>query len=355
MMFFFLLNGISTLYSQNQNEAISFFGYRLSLFVIPFALGSIYIQTKLKDRVISGFATTTTIAGLGCLAWSIYKANINHDWSLLYNDNLSGIINFQSIYFAMLVNLAIFSFAYLLIKKSPLVDQNIVVPLLIVLLIVNFLLASRVAIIILYSTIFIFALVHIIRKKKILEGFTLIMGLLLAGFLLVKFFPKTINRFKELTYTKFDYGSVAKESHFNVELTKEQWNGANTRIAIWECAWTVIQNNMIFGTGLGDKIVVLKKEYAKKGFVFGTQTNKNVHNNYLDVWISLGLIGLVIFIAGFIILPILKCIQANDFYGLLVIISFALSLFVETYMDRTMGNTLLAFFIAFISSYKKSR
>lgn len=353
MMSFFLLNGISTLFSKNQNEGLAFFGYRLSLFVIPFAIGSIYIKTHLKDRLILGFATTTTVAAIGCFLWGMYRAGHYHDWSLLYNDNLSNIVNFQSIYFAMLVNLAIFSFVYLLTKRSPIINQNILAPVLIILLIVNFLLASRVAIMILYSSIFIFALVHIIRKRKILEGVTLIMGLLLAGFLLVKFFPKTINRFEELNYTKFDYQSAAKESHFNVNLTKEQWNGANTRIAIWECAWTVIEKNMIFGTGLGDKMVMLKNEYIRKDFRFGMQSNKNVHNNYLDIWIGLGLTGLVVFIIGFIALPIIKCIQTNDYYGLLILISFTLSLFVETYMDRTMGNTLLGFFITFISSYKK--
>lgn len=353
MMAFLLLNAISALVSHNRHEGISFLGIRISLFVIPFAIGSIYVNAQLKERVVAGFATVTACAAVGCLAWGMYRAGANHDWSLMYNDNLSDIINFQSIYFAMLVNLAVFSFVYLLSKKSTLVNENLVVPVLIILLVVNFLLASRMAIIILYSSAFVFAIIQIIRKKKWLEGITLIMGLLLAGFLLVKFFPKTINRFKELSYTKFDYRSEAKESHFNMVLTPDQWNGANIRIAVWQCAWTVIKQNPIFGTGLGDKMDVLKQEYARKGFAFGVQTNRNVHNNYLDVWMSFGVTGLIIFLAGFIILPAYKCVHTGDWYGLMILISFSVSLFAETYLDRTMGNTLLAFFIAFISSYKK--
>jgi O-antigen ligase len=110
---------------------------------------------------------------------------------------------------------------------------------------------------------------------------------------------------------------------------------------------------MVFGTGLGDKMDVLKNEYAKKGFVFGIQTNRNTHNNYLDIWLSLGLTGLIIFLTGFIIWPLFTCFRTNDWFGAIIIISFTLSLLSETYMDRTMGNTLLAFFTAFISSYKK--
>jgi len=353
ILLFIILNAVSALLSGNQKEGISFLGIRISLFVIPLAIGSIYIREYLKDRLIFCFATVTSAAAFGCLAWGIFQASRYHDWSLLYNDNLSEIINFQSIYFAMVLNLAIFGFIYLVLKKSVLINNNVIVPVLLMLLVIHFLLASRMAILILYFAAFIFAVVQIIRRKKYLEGITLIMGLLLACFLLVKFFPKTINRFKELTYTKFDYHSTARESHFNMALDSTQWNGANLRIAVWQCAWTVINDHKIFGTGLGDKMDELKKEYTKRGFVFAIQTNRNTHNNYLDIWLSLGLVGLVLFIGGAIALPIFKCIRVRDWYGMIIVISFSISLFSENYMDRTMGNTLLGFFLAFISSYKK--
>lgn len=292
---------------------------------------------------------------MGSLVWGLFKAANQHDWSLLYNDNLSIILNLQSIYFAMMINLAIFSLVYLLVKNSTLLNKNLLVPVLLLLFIVHFLLASRIGIIILYSAIFIFATQHIIRKKKIMEGATLIMGLFLGGFLMVKFFPKTINRFKELTYTKFDYKSEAKESHFNMQLTPDQWNGANIRIAVWQCAWTVIQNNMIVGTGIGDKMEEIQKEYVKKQFTIGIKSNRNVHNNYLDIWMSMGIVGLLFLVTGFFLLPAIRCIKNNDWYGIAIIVAFMLALFPESYMDRTMGNTLLAFFIAFITSYKKPR
>jgi O-antigen ligase len=166
-------------------------------------------------------------------------------------------------------------------------------------------------------------------------------------------FPKTLNRFKELTYTKFNYSSTARESHFNMALTPDQWNGANLRIAVWGCAWTVAQNHMLLGTGLGDKMAMLKKQYAQKGFVFGINTNRNVHNSYLDVWMSLGLIGLLIFLMGFFILPYVLCIKTGDWYGMLVITCLGISIITETYIDRTIGNTILSFFLSFIACYKK--
>jgi len=353
MLSFFLLNLISALLSSNQKEGIAFAGFRIGLLVIPFAIGTLYIKPILKDRIIFAFAVATACAATGSIIWALFQSVKYHDASLLYNDNLSVILNLQSIYFAMMINLAIFSFVYLLVKKSGLINKSLLAPALLILFVVHFLLASRIGIIILYSAIFIFATQHIIRNRKILEGVTLIMGLLLGIFLLLKFFPKTINRFKELTYTKFDFKSEGKESHFNVALTADQWNGANVRMAVWQCAWAVTKNNLLFGTGIGDKMDVLRKEYAKNQFTVGVKTNRNVHNNYLDVWMSLGLVGFIIFLIGFFILPVFRCLQTNDWYGIAIIAAFMLALFSESYMDRTMGNTLLGFFLAFISSYKK--
>jgi O-antigen ligase len=355
MILFFLINFLSAVVSENKKYGIALVGFRISLIIVPIAIGTLCIKNILKERLIFGFAVATTCAAVLSLLWSSWLATQSSDWSLMYNDNLSKVLNLQSIYFAMMINLAIFSFVYLLLKRSSLINKSILLPAVLFLLVVHFLLASRIAIIILYSSIFIFAIVHIVTKKKLLEGVTLIMGLLLAGFLLVKFFPKTINRFKELTYTKFDYGSTARESHFNTPLTADQWNGANIRIAVWQCTWAAIKNNIVFGTGLGDKMEHLKKQYAEKGFTFGITTNRNVHNSYLDVWLSLGLLGLIIFVFGFFLIPIFHCVETSDWYGLIIIISFMFSLFPETYLDRTFGNTILAFFISFITSYKSCR
>ncbi len=353
MLLFFLLNIASTFLSNNIKSGVEQVGIRLSLFVVPVAIGSIYIRDIVKERLLLAYGVATAAAACGCLLWGVYRAVKFHDASLLYNDNLSDVVNLQSIYFAMMINLAVFGFIYLLNKKAVIISTGAVVVLLLILFIVHFLLASRIAIIILYGAAVVFAVEHIVVKRKYLEGATLLMGLLVGSFLLFTFFPKTINRFKELTYTKFEFKNMGKESHFNTAVTAGQWNGANIRIAVWECAWGVVKNNMVCGTGLGDKQDDLQNAYKEKGFLFGYNSHRNTHNSYLDVWMSMGLIGLAIFITGFFLLPFYNCCKSKDGYGIMVLVCFTLSLIGETYIDRTMGNTLLAFFIAFIVSYKK--
>ena len=67
----------------------------------------------------------------------------------------------------------------------------------------------------------------------------------------------------------------------------------------------------------------------------------------------MGRVFRMLLLAGFFVLPLYQCVKGSDWYGMIIVLSFAFSLVPETYMDRTVGNTFLAFFLSFIASYKK--
>ena len=263
IILFFLFNCCSALFSHNIKEGVSWVGIRISLLVFPLAFGTITISSQLKDRIILAFVTATGCAAAFCLLHAAVRVWNTQDWSLMYNDNLSDIVNLQSIYFAMLINIALLGVAYLYFKGSALVNRHIWW-VLFIFLPVHFLLASRIAIIFLYGLIFVFSLYMILFRKKWLQGIAIAGGMLLVALTLLFFFPKTINRFKEIAYTQFNYSSTAKESHYNMALTPDQWNGANIRIAVWECAWTLLHRHPLLGTGLGDKMDDPEKTICKK-------------------------------------------------------------------------------------------
>jgi O-antigen ligase len=64
-------------------------------------------------------------------------------------------------------------------------------------------------------------------------------------------------------------------------------------------------------------------------------------------------VGLLIFLYGFLFEPVRQGIKTNDIIGLFVIAAFMLAFVTETYFDRSMGNFMFGFFIAFIISYRK--
>lgn len=346
---YYLLQVVSAFLSANKDEAFTMLGMRVPLILFPIALGTIYIRPALFNRLLFYIANLITLAALVCFGWAAYQYKLTHDGAVLYNDSFSLAINKQSIYFAMMVTLAIYFYFYLLIKKgNEYANKNWMYVAILFLMFTHFMLASRINIIILYSSILMFAFYYVIRHKKILEGATLVMGLLIGSFLLFKFFPKTLNRFKELGYTSYNFQSHGKESHYNMEVTADQWNGANIRLAVWKCAGNLIKAHPVFGVQIGDKQDQLVEEYKKNNFDFGVQSRRNTHNTYIDVLVTFGIAGFVLFVFGFIILPFIQSFQNKFTLGCVVITVFALVMFPETYIDRSLGNITMGFFLSFI-------
>lgn len=354
MVLFYLMHIVSALVSKNQAEGFSWVGMRMPLLVFPITIGLVYIRQALKERIIFVFAVITTLTIVACLITASIQSVSLQDASLLYNDNLTIITDKQSVYMALLVNLAVFGYGYLLSIKSRLItNKGLVYACFVVLLIANFLLASRIAIAILYGSIICVTCWRALQQRRFMQLGLVVAGIAIAWLLLVNFFPKTLNRFRELAYTNYEYTRMAAESHFNSPLTGEQWNGANIRLAVWSCGWELVKQHPLLGVQLGDKVDQQMAVYTAKHFDFAYDTRRNMHNNYLDVLVTFGIAGLLLFLWGFLFEPLRHCILRKDFFGIFVIGAFMLSFIPETYFDRSMGNLVFGFFIAFILSYRE--
>jgi O-antigen ligase len=354
MALFYVLHIVSSIFSNNRAEGFSWVVIRMPLFVFPVSLGLVYIKQALKERILYVYAVITTLTVIACIIWSVIQTITYHDASLLYNDNFTLATDKQSVYIALLVNVAVFSFGYLMSIKSALVaKRGFVYAAIFILLVANFLMASRIAITILYGSIFCVALWRAIQIKKFMQLGLIVISIGIVVFLMVNLFPKTVNRFRELEYTGFDFSHKGVESHFNMEVTPDQWNGANIRLAVWSCGWELVKQYPVMGVGLGDKVDSMMAVYAAKHFDFAYNSKRNMHNNYLDILVSMGIVGLLLFLWGFLFEPLRQCIRTKDFFGIFVIAAFMLSFIPETYFDRSMGNMMFAFFIALITSYRE--
>ncbi len=77
-----------------------------------------------------------------------------------------------------------------------------------------------------------------------------------------------------------------------------------------------------------------------------------MHNNYLDVLCTFGIVGLILFLAGYIVFPLVSCYQLNDVLGVFIIGALVFAMVSETYLDRSLGCVLAGFFLSFIAGYK---
>lgn len=353
MLLFSLLIFISVLMSHDQNRAFRYLDPRLPLLYFPLTIGLIRLENDIRTKALVGMAIIITAISSICLGYGIYRSFTLHNTAYLYNDALTEpITGIQSIYVSMLVNIAIYIFTWFLVYKSSARYKPALVLTLLLLFVISFLLASRNLMVVLYLSMLIFAFYYILKRKKYLEGFALVMALVIGGFLVVKFSPKTLNRFKELAYTKFNYEQTGPESHYDMAVDSTQWNGANTRLAIWQCGWQLFKQHPLLGVGLGDKKNRLMEVYKEKNFHFAIRTQKNLHSNYLDILVSLGIIGLILFLVGWIILPLGVAWQHRDGLSILIILTFAIAMITENYFDRSLGGMLFGFFVPFLLSNK---
>ncbi|RYY62888.1 MAG: O-antigen ligase family protein [Chitinophagaceae bacterium] len=337
---------VSAFTSANQHSAGRVLELRLPLLLLPLTLGTLEIRRALRNRILVGAAVITLIACLVSLSFAVYQYNKTGLNFWLYNDSVSYLIGQQSIYTSLLVNMSIFIFAWIIFYSGSFKKYHGWMAFgIAVLLVISYMLASRNMMFVLYAGLFIFCFVYLFGRKKYLEGFTLLLAIGIGGFLIVKFFPNTINRFQELRLTSFDYKNTNRESHYNDSLTADQWNGANFRLAAWPLGWKLFKEHSLTGVGIGDKRDELMAVYREKEFRFAIETNKNVHNNYLDILYSTGLIGFLLFFTGWILLPLIRFIKARDGISIVLTLVAAIAMFTENYFDRTLGSMIFSFLL----------
>lgn len=347
MFLFFLVIVVSVFLSDNTNKAFSFLDPRLSLFYFPFAIGTLTLRKNFRDRALLGFAWLTTAIALFCLLYGLNRSGWLQQPALLYNDSLTEPLGQQSIYIALLVNVAIYIFgSFIFFKKAG--GRGYMLLAVLLLLVFSYFLASRIMMGTLFLAVSGFIVFLVIKRRKLLEGLALFLGVALCLFAVYKFFPQTLNRFRELGNTKFEYSSMGKESHYNMAFDSSQWNGANFRMAAWRCGWELFRDSPVMGVHIGDKRDRLFEVYRQKNFHFAIQTNKNVHNNYLDILYSLGLVGLLAFLTGWIVLPLVLAWKKGDGLAVLIILTFSAAWITENYFDRNLGGMLTGFFIPFL-------
>jgi len=170
----------------------------------------------------------------------------------------------------------------------------------------------------------------------------LISGTLLIAFLLtLSFFPQSYSRF---------YNA---ESALENELDTDSEESSVARILIWQTSLELIKKNPLFGVGTGDVELELMKLYKEKNIKLAVDETLNAHNQYLQTFIALGIIGFVALIASFVF-PAVYAFRKKQLLYLLFLAIFAFNLLVESMLERQAGVVFYALFNSFLFYYSFS-
>lgn len=131
------------------------------------------------------------------------------------------------------------------------------------------------------------------------------------------------------------------KSSFNGIPTEENTNSTNSRLGIYHCSIEVIKNNFVFGTGTANLQSQLNSCYSTIGIKRLYQENFNTHNEYLNIFAALGIIGITIFLL--LIIFSFKSAWHNP-YHLIFLGLFCLICLTENLLSRQQGVFFFALF-----------
>ena len=347
---FFLLETLSLIYTNNFNEGLSFLSLRFPFLLFALAFSFIQLSKKHLMKILLFYCLITTFVSVISFFYGVYLTFKFSDSGYLYNDNISEyIIGKQAVYFSYYVNVAVFGLFYLLKQfKFKLDKKLLIIGAIFWLFFINFMLACKMAMFSLYLLSGIQFMEYVLIQKKYKELFLVLFGTLIFIFLIVKISPKTFNRFTGIFQIEYQFDNTKNENHFNAEFDKTKWNGTNTRAAIWNCAQEIFKENPILGVGIGDKQTELMEKFKQHHFTYAIKTNKNTHNQFLDIVISLGLVGLIIFLITYFIIPIWYLFKSKSYFSIYVFICLLFSLLTENMFDRYQGVILISFMLPFV-------
>ena len=143
--------------------------------------------------------------------------------------------------------------------------------------------------------------------------------------------PQGNNRFLELT-NYFDY---------------DKQNSASQRLVIYDCSWDLLIKNPTKGVGVGTTQKLLKNCFNEKTGD-NSRSSINTHNQYLDLYITIGPWGLLLFFwLKHEILNIIKT-SVNKRMILSVFLFFSIALIFENFFERQTGVIYIYFFTFFL-------
>jgi glycosyltransferase involved in cell wall biosynthesis len=127
----------------------------------------------------------------------------------------------------------------------------------------------------------------------------------------------------------------------------DQNNPDSMRKGIWSCSLFVIQQNPWLGVGLGDFQVVLNDCYAQEGYALALERQFNTHNQYLQIWLSAGLLPMLALLATMLSQIIIGWVTRQRMH-LAFGVMMALVFLTENVLERQDGVFFFVFFTALL-------
>ncbi|MBC5992113.1 O-antigen ligase family protein [Pontibacter cellulosilyticus] len=340
LLLFYSLFFVSITYSENSAAAFAELELKSSIAILPLVFFTIGLQSNhylqlLKAYILGCFIATSY--SLLSIAYDICINNMHRapdqllgvDW-VYFSYFLPKQINLHSPYFSMYLVMAIFILAYLFCYEY--VRKR------------NTFILSAYLVLILYFVVF---TIMLASRTALLAGF-LITGISLLAFLI--FSRKKFLTLALLILMPF----IAFKAFETVPYLKrklQDMSGMEQRQTVWSTSIDLISENILFGLGTGDTKDELVKAYKKNDYNEGIEQKYDPHNQYIQITLALGIVGLLVYIL--IIFTLLATsINLKNLLLAIFTVLFVLCGITESNLTTQKGVIFFSFFVSLFAILK---
>ncbi|MBL4754607.1 MAG: O-antigen ligase family protein [Flavobacteriales bacterium] len=334
---FYVMHLIGMLYTDNIAVGSYDLEIKLSFLLFPFMFASFPAISRDKYYNIGlAFVLGCAIAGLADLGMGF----INYAASDDIKDLLYGRLSFfhHPSYFAMYLAFGLAIMLHGLIIGSdelPLSNKRLYLILIPFFMGMTILLMAKSGILSM-GMVLLITLVFLLVKRRFLAfgGLSLALTVAIVGSLWLA--PGVFNRIK----TTWD---VVLQPQANIESSTVESTAG--RMLVWNRALELIQENFILGVGTGDIKEELVQKYAEAGLSGIEGKQLNAHNQFIQSFATLGILGFLSLVLGLLLAGIMAIRKGNIVY-LMFIIIVTVNALTESILEVQAGVIFYAFFNA---------
>lgn len=351
VLFLFYVAGM--LYTENIKFGKEVIETKLSFIALPLALSTYATTYKIKYKsFLKLFVLGNSVNALICFIWAFYRfykpvyvilydVPYNLGSSYFYYHNLSVFMHPS---YASLYSVFALASIYYLVKQSFIKLNFLWIFTSILLSIFILLLSSKAGWFCFFIFICYFSF-NLLRKQKT-KYVIAIVGALTILFLVLNVYTKHRFLIRLPQWNKIIEVIKGVDSE-NKKVTTSD-DGSGSRILVWKAAIEVALENFWVGTGTGDSKDKLLLKYEEKKMVNELAIKLNAHNQFLNTFIALGIMGLSLLLACFVI-PIYYSFK-NKIYIFLAFLSFCgINFLFEAMLEMQAGVLFFAFFFVLLA------
>ena len=352
MILLYALYLVGMLYTSNAKVGHETIETKMSFLIFPFVFSSYAHLCKINlSKYLKFFIYGTILNALICFSWAAYRFlkpvyvelyGIPYDLgaSYFYYADLSVFLHPS--YISMYSVFALIAIVHLIncgdLKLNLKWGGAIFLLVLFVLL-----LSSKAGWIGLFLFVLYFFRWLIIKKRIVLALIMLSLSIGLFTFLNVYNTPRFSTRLPQLSAIT----ETIKGSNGENKKVTTSTDGSGSRVLVWKAGLEIIKENLWIGAGTGDAKDKMMEKYKEKGMISEYENKLNSHNQFLNTFIALGILGFTVLLLCFIV-PFYFSIKEKTFLFAAFAIITGFNFSVESMLETQAGVIFYAFFYALL-------